>query len=225
MRTFCHFSKPDDYLSQIGLAGQVESCVSVEHYNAYPTQILPVLYHNQSHGLSCDLLHWGLIPSWAKDASIGNKTSNARSETAAEKPSFRHAFKSQRCLVPVDGWYEWKRAGKNKQPYFHHRADQKVIWLAGLWEHWINPENDKPLLSFSILTREAVGNAANIHDRMPVCMNPNKAELWLNNDLQDRERIESLMHDMPKEDFEIYPVTVEMNSPKFQGVECIQTTA
>lgn len=104
---FAIFSKPEDYLSQIGLAGQVESCAAVEHYNAYPTQDLPVLYRNQSHQLRCDLLHWGLIPSWSKDASIGFKTSNARSETAAEKPSFRHAFYKQRCLVPVDGWYEF----------------------------------------------------------------------------------------------------------------------
>jgi len=98
-----------------------------------------------------------------------------------------------------------------------------VIWLAGLWEHWINPENEKPLLSFSILTRDAVGKSATIHDRMPVCITPNKAKQWLNPELQDRQRIEILMQDFPKQDYEIYPVTEKMNSPKFHGAECIQT--
>lgn len=221
---FAIFTAPEDYLDQIGLAGQVEPCAAVENYNAYPTQHLPVLYRPSTNNLSCHLLHWGLIPSWAKDAAIGYKLSNARSETAAEKPSFRHAFYTQRCLVPVDGWFEWKRDGRHKQPYYHHRPDNKVIWLAGLWEHWINPQDQQTVLSFTLLTRDAAGAAAHIHDRMPVCLNPNRMALWLNPALQDRTRLESLMHELPTTDYAIYAVTPAMNTPSFQGVQCIHST-
>lgn len=222
---FAIFTKPEAYLAQIGLAGEVEPCAAVEYCNAYPTQHLPVVYRDPAEGLRCNLLHWGLIPSWAKDASIGYKTSNARSETAAEKPSFRHAFYKQRAVIPIDGWFEWLREGKHKRPYFHHRIDGRVIWIAGLWEHWINPVNQEPLMSFTLLTRNAEGKSASIHDRMPVILNPNKVELWLNPELQDRARIETLMMDLPQEDFEIYPVTEQMNSPKFQGRGCIKKLA
>ncbi len=218
---FAIFSKPEDYLDQLGVDGDIKPCAAVENYNAYPTQDLPVVFRDSQHQLQCDLLHWGLIPSWAKDPGIGFKTSNARSETAADKPSFRHAYRHQRCLVPVDGWYEWKREGKNKQPFFHHLQDGKVIWLAGLWEHWLNPESGEPLLSFTLLTRDAKGNAEKIHDRMPVVMNPQRAKNWLDNTFHDRQGIESMMHYLPDNDFEIYPVTRKMNSPKFQGVECM----
>jgi len=219
---FAIFSKPQDYMKSIMLDETVAPCDAIENYNAYPTQYLPVLYRSSQSALLCDLLHWGLIPSWSKDASIGFKTSNARSETAADKPSFRHAFKKQRCLVPVDGWYEWKRDGENKQPYFHHRPDQQVTWLAGLWESWINPETSEPLKSFTILTQDAIGKAKNIHHRMPVIMNPGNALNWLDNRMNDKQLISSLMEYQPETDFEIYPVSKEMNSPKYRDKHCIE---
>lgn len=218
---FAIFSKPDDYIQQLGLNEDISACPIIENYNAYPTQSLPVVYRNHENIIRCDLLHWGLIPSWAKDNTIGYKTSNARSETAAEKPSFRHAFKKQRCLIPVDGWYEWKREGKNKQPYFHHRKDNQVTWLAGLWESWVNPETAEYIESFSVLTQDAKGNSAQIHNRMPVFINPNNSQGWLDSSLNDKQLIYNLTNYMPEDDYEIYPVSSKMNSPKFQGQGCI----
>lgn len=218
---FAIFSKPEDYLAQANMQGQVTPCQPVVYYNAHPSLNLPAIYRDPAGALRCDLLHWGLIPSWAKDRSIGFKTSNARSETAAEKPSFRQAFSHRRCIVPVDGWYEWFREGKHKQPYFHHRQDKRVIWIAGLWERWVNPEDRKPILSFTLLTRDAVGGAAKIHDRMPVILDTDKFGQWLDPELKDRTRIESLMRIGPEEEYEIYPVNVRMNSPKYLGADCV----
>ena len=218
---FAIFSRPEDYLDQLDLHERVSPCSAVEYFNAYPTQNLPVVFRDVKNSLRCDLLHWGLIPSWARDDAMKFKTSNARSETAADKPSYRYAYRHQRCLVPVDGWYEWLRSGKTKQPYFHHRPDGRVIWLGGLWERWHNPVSDEPVLSFTVLTQDATGKSATIHNRMPVCIDPQKAELWLNKELQDREEIASLMAYQPESDYEIYPVTKEMNTPKFQGRECV----
>jgi len=218
---FAIFSRPEDYLDQLSLDEAIRPCEAVEYYNAYPTQALPAVYRDPKVGLRCELLHWGLIPSWAKDIKIGYKTANARWETAAEKPSFRHAIKQQRAIVPVDGWFEWLREGKQKQPYYHHRPDGQVIWLAGLWEHWINPETSEPLRSFTLLTQDAQGKVAKIHNRMPVCMKPENVPLWLDNQLQARDKIEAIIQDIPKPNYDIYPVTPAMNSPKHQGEDSV----
>ena len=218
---FAIFSKPDEYIQQLGLEAPSSSCPVVANYNAYPTQSLPVLYRDHENALRCELSHWGLIPSWAKDDSIGFKTSNARSETAAEKPSFKHAFKKQRCLIPVDGWYEWKRDGKNKQPYYHYQ-DQQVTWLAGLWENWTDPRTGKPLHSFTILTQDAKGKARKIHNRMPVFLNSENAENWLDSQLIDTQHVYALMQYLPESDFNIFPVSKTMNSPKINNPSCIK---
>ncbi len=219
---FAIFSKPQDYLASLALDGITSTCEAVENYNAYPTQYLPVIYQNHHHELRCDHLHWGLIPGWSKDTRIGFKTSNARSETAADKPSFRHAFKQQRCLIPVDGWYEWKREGRAKQPYYHHRHDQQVIWLGGLWENWMEPDTGESIRSFTILTQAAQGKASQIHNRMPVLINPDNFITWLDNQMNNKQHIDSLMQYHPETDFEIIPVSTNMNSPQYNNSRCIE---
>src|SRR5690606_10699784 len=121
---------------------------------------------------------WGLIPSWAKDVSIGNKLINARSETADEKPSFRSAFKRRRCLIPADGFFEWQKQDKNKVPMFIHMKDQSVFAFAGLWEVWHSPEGDE-IRTATILTTEPNDLMANIHNRMPVILPRDAYEIWL----------------------------------------------
>lgn len=218
---FSIFSRPEEYLQDLSIDVSTDACDMPANYNACPSQQLPVVLMDDDGVVKWRLYQWGLIPGWAKDTSIGFKLSNARSETAAEKPSFRHAFKHQRCLVPVDGWYEWKRDGKYKQPFYHHRKDQQIIWLAGLWESWTAKDSGEHIRSFTILTRDATGQAAKIHNRMPVIITAENASQWLDRDNQRKQQIVELMHEDIDDLLEIFAVSKQMNSPRFNGESCI----
>ena len=142
-------------------------------YNIAPTQMVAMIrLDRDTLQRRLVLVKWGLIPFWAKDSSIGNRLINARAESAAEKPAFRSAFKSRRCLVPADGYYEWKkRKGGQKQPYLARNADGSPFAFAGLWERWQAPE-DEIIESCTILTTDANDLTQPIHDRMPVILKP-----------------------------------------------------
>lgn len=130
-----------------------------------------------------DHYRWGLVPSWAKDPSLATRLFNARGETVAEKPSFRSAFAKRPCVIPVDGFYEWDhRVGHSRQPYYFARADHEPLLLAGLYEHWRNPEveNEEPLATCTIITTTPSDDMAQIHDRMPVVLTLDDVETWLN---------------------------------------------
>jgi putative SOS response-associated peptidase YedK len=151
-------------------------------YNIAPTQLAPVVVGPLDTAPERRLVtaRWGLVPSWAKDPSIGNRLFNARSETAAEKPSFRSAFAKRRCLVPANGYYEWQKRETGKQPYFIHPADDGVLAFAGLWETW--GRGEERVVSFSILTTAARGDLARIHDRQPVMLRPDERDAWMDAD-------------------------------------------
>jgi putative SOS response-associated peptidase YedK len=146
-------------------------------------------------------MRWGLVPFWAKDPSIGSELINARSETLTEKPAFRHALKSRRCVVPISGFYEWQRQGSAKQPYFIASADGKPLALAGLWERW------NELLTFTIATVPANDSLAPIHDRMPAMLSPGCALEWL------QTGDVALLKPYPSESLAIWPVSSRVNSP------------
>lgn len=151
-------------------------------YNIAPTQRVPIVGLKEGKR-RLGLAHWGLIPSWAKDRSVASKMINARSETAAEKPSFRSAFKARRCLIPADGFYEWHTEDGVKQPYLLEPAAGGPMAFAGLWEAWRAPEAEKdsaPLVSFTILTTQASPDVAQLHHRMPVILRPDDYDRWLN---------------------------------------------
>ena len=185
-----------------------------------------------------DAFHWGLVPSWAKDPSIGNRMINARSETAAEKPSFRRAFTRRRCLVPVDGFYEWARVAgqKVKQPYFIHRPDDEPYALAGLWEQWTPPTPDGPdlpdeheappaqvpLRSVTILTTGANRAMAAVHDRMPVVVPPSGWDAWLSPQVQDREVVSEFLVAAPDALFRLRPVSTEVNNVRHKGEHLLE---
>ncbi len=132
----------------------------------------------ESHDVGFAWFRWGLVPRWAKDETIGRRMINARSETAHEKPAFRDAFAKRRCLLPADGFYEWKKEGSGKQPYHIHVHDRSLITFAGLWERWTTPEGE-PLLTCSILTTSPSEIVRPIHDRMPVVIPPELRARWL----------------------------------------------
>ncbi|KOP22970.1 hypothetical protein AMR41_29260 [Hapalosiphon sp. MRB220] len=190
-------------------------------YNIAPTQmVLVVLYNSENHKREIQQLRWGLIPSWAKDQSMGAKLINARAETVAEKPAFRRAFKYQRCLLVADGFYEWRKQEGKKQPYYFRLLSEKPFAFAGLWEEWQSPEQEQ-IKSCTILTTQANELVEQVHDRMPVILQQETYDLWLDPQVHDRELLQPLLHPYPSETMTSYPVTTLVNSPKNNSPECI----
>ncbi len=183
------------------------------HYNAAPTQRLPVYRVHPDRGPELTLLRWGLIPSWAKEASIGSKLINARGETVAEKPSFRTAFKRRRCLVPMNGFYEWKGVAGKKVPHFIYLMNDPVFAVAGLHEWWKSPEGDE-LETFTILTTDANAAMAPLHNRMPVIVPPERYEAWCDPANQDMAQLQSFIEPYPPDEMHAYPVSTRVNSVK-----------
>lgn len=178
-------------------------------YNIAPTQPVAVISNEQPDELT--YYQWGLIPSWAKDASMGAKLINARSETLAEKPSFKHAYKRRRCLIPVSGFYEWSlRPEDKKQPQFIHLNDQQVFAFAGLWETWQSPTGDL-LKTCTIITTDANDKLQPYHHRQPVILSQTDYALWLSQEEMQPERLNPLLTAYPSEKIAIYPVGKDVN--------------
>lgn len=192
-------------------------------YNLAPTQLMPVVVNDGARVL--DAYRWGLIPSWAKDASIGNKLINARGETVAEKPSFRSALKRRRCLVLVDGWYEWKQSTKPKTPFLFKRKDGRPLAFAGLWEEWTAPDTGELVRTCTIITVGPNALMAPIHDRMPVILPPEARELWLRPEPQESSALLPLLVPYAEDTLEAYEVSRVVNAPGNDVPECIQRVA
>lgn len=162
------------------------------HFNIAPTMDAPIVIASREGERHLGLARFGLAPHWAKDLKLGVKLLNARVESVAEKPAFRDAFARHRCLVVADGFYEWRREGKLKVPSWFHLPDAHVFAFAGLWAVWRNPEGER-VTSFTILTREADGAVAAIHDRMPIVLRPEAYEGWLDRALKDPSEVRRLL--------------------------------
>ena len=192
------------------------------NFNVAPTQeILAIAKHKGKNHLS--KYHWGLVPFWSKDVSIGHRLINARSETAAAKPSFRTAFKKRRCLIPSNGFYEWKGSKGNKQPMFLTLPSDKPFAFAGLWEMWDNKgKEDTPYYSCTILTREASASVQPIHHRMPVILKPEAFEAWLDPNNQDVDFLLNMIQNQIYTKLKSVPVSKLVNSVKNNGPENIK---
>ncbi len=190
----------------------------VPRYNGAPTQKLAVITGENPHQLSYH--RWGLIPPWAKDISIGNKMINARAETITEKASFRIPLFSRRCLVPADGFYEWKQDA-GKQPYRIVIMNNPIFAMAGLWERWKAPEGGM-LDTFTIITTEANAFMKPIHNRMPVILRRDDENTWLGS--KDLEEILSLLRPYASSGMDAFPVSKLLNSPRNEGPEVWQNT-
>ena len=168
-------------------------------------------------------MHWGLIPSWAKDPSIGNRMINARAETAREKPSFRKAWSERRCLLPARGFFEWKRTDQGKRPCFIHRADGDLLALAGLWETWTAADGT-PLESTTILTTAPNGLMQGVHDRMPVIIAPGDWSDWLDDgeDGASSDRVMALACPAPDDVLAVHEVSRLVNNPANDDPRCLE---
>jgi putative SOS response-associated peptidase YedK len=189
-------------------------------YNIAPTQLVPVIrQHPKEPTRKISLMKWGLIPHWAKDASGAATTINARSETAATKPKFRHPLKLRRCLIPADGFYEWKRAGTSKQPYCLEVRDRELFAFAGLWDGW-KDSNGQWMRTCSILTTTPNAVTAAIHDRMPVILHPDGYDLWLDPGMQDVAAITELLKPYDARLMRCYPVSGRVNHVGNDDEDC-----
>jgi putative SOS response-associated peptidase YedK len=199
------------------LAGPVEVA---PRYNIAPSQPVAVVRLGE-RGRELVPLRWGLVPSWAKDAKVA--PINARSETAADKPTFRHAMRKHRCLIPADGFYEWMKTGKHKQPFTFRLHDDKPFAFAGLWERWEGPTD--PVETCCILTTEANELVRPAHDRMPVMLERPNFEQWLDPAEQDAEALGWMLRPYRADAMRAYPVSPLVNSPKNDDARCLEPAA
>jgi len=183
-------------------------------YNIAPSQ--PIAAVRAAPGdpgrRECVLLRWGLVPSWAKDPSIGSRMINARAETAPEKPAFRSAWKSRRCLVPANGFYEWQRRNGRKQPWYVRMRSGKPFAIAGLWERREDPDGD-PLETCTLITTGPNDLLAPIHDRMPVILAPADFDRWLFSPPTEASSLRALLRPCPAGEMEAFPVGLRVNHP------------
>ena len=192
-------------------------------YNVGPMQTSTVIVPDLARYVPKQMV-WGLVPSWAKDVKIATSCINARSETVADKPAFRSAFKSRRCLVPVDGFFEWEKRGKVKVPWRFVRQDGKEILFAGLWESWKPPGTEVALETFTILTTTPNAVAEPVHDRMPVILDVAGAARWLQAKATKQELL-ALCVPAPDDLLRRYMVNPVVGNIRNQGPECVQPLA
>ena len=208
------------------LAGQFELAKeppeTTPSYNIAPTQEIAAVAADSEGERQMRLLHWGLIPRWSRDPEIGNRMINARAESVAEKPTFKAAFRRRRCLIPADGFYEWRRDGGSgpKQPYHIRLSGGAPYAFAGLWESW--ERDGQKIRSCTIITTEANELVADIHHRMPVILPPEDYSAWLDAESGEDELL-SLLAPYPSGQMEAYPVSTHVNRPANDDSGCVES--
>jgi putative SOS response-associated peptidase YedK len=211
------------------LFGDPDECELGPRYNVAPSQNVMAIRMRTGEGRALSLLHWGLIPSWAKQRSVAYRMINARSETASEKPSFRKALRARRCIVPADGFYEWQQPaaapGQGKAPkiphYFRNPAGD-VLAIAGLWESWTDRSSGEIVESCTLLTTEANDDVRPVHHRMPVFLEASDYELWLDPALHEVCELEPLLVPARPGLLEAIPVSTRVNNPRNEDPRCIE---
>jgi putative SOS response-associated peptidase YedK len=225
---FVSSTPPDQLAKYFGAESAPEERLQEPNYNVAPTQGVYTVY--ESDGVrQLDTFHWGLVPFWAKDPKVGNRMINARAETLAEKNAYKRPFKSRRCIIPADGFYEWKKieGQKRKQPMFLHRPDGEPLAFAGLWAVWKDENHldddgePKVLLSCTIITTSANDTVAEVHDRMPVILAPDAWDRWLDRDDDDTDALAELLVPAPENLVRFHPVSTEVNNVRNNGPDLV----
>ena len=209
---FAFYSPSEATAALFGVASSMEV---PPRYNIAPTQTVAAI-RNGDEGRELTMLRWGLVPFWAKDPSIGNRMINARAETVAEKPAYRAAFRHRRCIVLADGFYEWRKQGDAKTPYFISLASGEPFALAGLWENWTDKESGESLQTTTLITTEANAFMRELHHRMPVILEPCSADEWLAGSVEPLEQAADRTLGL-----KAWPVDRRVNNARNEGAELI----
>lgn len=221
---FVSTTPPEELAQYFDAQPTTEAALEPEYNVAPTTDVYVVLEDGEARRVTP--LHWGLVPFWAKDPSIGNRMINARADSLASKNAYRAAFKRRRCIVPADGFYEWKKVAgeKKKQPYFIHRPDDEPLAFAGLWEEW-TPKGDDGgdrLRSTTIITTEANETMAPVHDRMPVILPPSAWDAWLDPTNDDVAGLGKLLVPAPPQILTMHPVSTDVGNVRNRGPQLIE---
>jgi len=203
--TLAELSGPPDYISK-------------PNYNAAPSFNMPVVTRNSPNKI--EIMKWGFIPHWAKDPKIGFKMINARDDSVNKKASFRTPFNKQRCLVPANGFYEWKKDGTNKIPYYFKLKDESLFAFAGMYDVWKDAEG-REIRSYTIITTGPNEITKPVHNRMPVILKPQDEDVWLDTETEEKVLLE-LLHPYPKDEMTAAVVSPEVNSPRNNTPELIK---
>ena len=211
---FAFYSPTEATAALFGVTGATDF---TPRYNIAPTQDIAAVRVGEDGDKEFALFRWGLIPFWAKDPSIGHRMINARAETVAEKPAYRNAYKKRRCIVLADGFYEWRKEGSAKTPYLIGLASGEPFGLAGLWENWTDKETGEHVQSATLITTSANEFMKDLHHRMPVVLQPERADIWL---AGDDKLIETASKETPP--LKAFPVDRRVNNARNEGEELIE---
>ena len=218
---FTNKAKPEQIKKEFKI-GNKNPNLYQPRYNIAPSQMIEVVFEPENERILSPL-KWGLVPHWAKDAEIGNRMINARAETLTEKPSFREAFKSRRCIIPASGFYEWqKKSTGAKQPFYFYLKDKEVFGFAGLWEEWIDKQTGEALETCTIITTEANEVLKPAHERMPVILKPEVYDDWLDEKMKDERNMEEVLIPYPAGEMTSHAVSKSVNIPDSDSDELIR---
>lgn len=217
---FTSKAKPEETKKEFKVE-KLDAAVLNPRYNIAPSQMINVVFEPKGERI-LEQIKWGLIPSWTKDANAIKGLINARAETLREKPSFRDAFKSRRCIIPASGFYEWQKARGGKQPFYFFLKDKEVFGFAGLWESWVDKTTGEELETCTIITTEANDVLKPIHDRMPVILKAKSYDEWLDTNVNDTERLQKILIPYPADEMDSHAVGKSVNIPDVDAAELIQ---
>lgn len=218
---FANSAKPEQVKREFKV-GRLNPELFQPRYNIAPTQLINVVLQGKDARILTQL-KWGLIPSWSKDPTVGSRMINARAETLEEKPSFREAFESRRCIIPASGFYEWHKTESGaKQPFYFYLKEKELFGFAGLWESWIDRQTGEELETCTIITTEANETVAPVHERMPVILDSAFYDRWLDTEEKNTEKLQPLLAPYPSEEMSYHAVSRDVNIPDTDSAELIR---
>jgi putative SOS response-associated peptidase YedK len=211
------FQPTEEFYRRFNIANRLDGLVA--RYNIAPSQLVPVIIGNNPHQVV--LMRWGLIPHWAKEDKTAYKMINARMETLTQRPAFRSLLAANRCLVPASGYYEWKAEARGKTPYYIHPASHEFFAFAALYDVWTNPDGED-LHTFTIITKDSDGFVAQLHNRMPVILDRDLEEAWLDREITTANEVLDILERSAGVTLDAYPVSRLVNRPSVDSEDLIQ---